>query len=111
MSIAVHSTGDFVTGAVEYGAQAAARTVVEQIKVADSFLHSTVQAIATALPKNNTMLKVQHRLLHNCVPAARCGCYMAPVMILVQSCIRKEVQQVIITQLVLARSYLRRGVT
>ena len=47
-----------MTGAVEYGAQAAAKTVVEQIKGADSFLHSTVQAIATALPKNNTMFKV-----------------------------------------------------
>ncbi|CAK0783795.1 hypothetical protein CVIRNUC_006995 [Coccomyxa viridis] len=57
-AVAVEQTvGDFVTGAVEYGAQAAAKTVVEQIKGADSFLHSTVQAIATALPKNNTVLK------------------------------------------------------
>ena len=77
MSIAVHSAGDFVTGAVEYGAQAAAKTVVEQIKGADSFLHSTVQAIATALPKNNTMLKAQHQLFHISVPAACSGCCVA----------------------------------
>ena len=73
----MRGAGEFVTGAVEYGAQAAAKTVVEQIKGADSFLHSTVQAIATALPKNNTLLQVQHLLFYISVPAACSGCCMA----------------------------------
>ena len=102
MSIAVHSAGDFVTGAVEYGAQAAAKPVVEQIKGADSFLHSTVQAIATALPKNNTVLKVQHQLVSHL-----CACHLqwplhSPVIVVVLFLHQYEVQQLIITQLVLA---------